>query len=338
MNPVFDIKTVEEMWQQALPVKTTCCREVRRTGDLFIKFDRRRLHGFSREMRAAEKLRRAGLPVVEHLFCGRSRRGNYLVTRNFADGVTVEEFLQKNTPDMDFFRQVANLARQMLKAGFLHNDFHLGNILYAPSSGTLMLTDVRRVKKYPLWLLRLFPEKIRFHVLTEFRGVLKKKELLALFRMAKINNPQDFYEKMFERDNHLIRKEWKRRREQILSGYRKFTRKEGDILFNTSATDAELAAAEEYPGGKAAFLAGFFLDLAHIPHRKTVRCDLDTDTAYAVPATKGKPGGELAIEMMYRLNFYDIASAPADWSTGRNGLPCFNALDKIAGESFILEE
>lgn len=337
MNNRFDIKTVEKLFADAIPVKVTCCREVRCSSDIFIKLDRRRMHSFSREMTAAKKLRAAGIPVVDHLFCGRGKFGHYLVTGRF--GIPVDEYLRSGTPDIKFFCKITDLALQMLKAGFLHGDFHPGNLLYDPASGSLMLTDVRRVMKLPEWILRRLPEKSKFHILTEFRGFLKKKELLVLFRRAKITNPLKFYENMFEWDNVLIRKEWKRRRKQILSGYRKFTRKEGSILFNSSATDQELAEAEIIPGGKAVFLAGYFLDLINMPHRKVLRYDIDTDTVYALPESPGRPGGELTLEMIYRLNSYDITnSAPEDWSVCENGLPCFNALNKVAEESFILEK
>ncbi len=340
MNTKLDIQRVESLWQEALPVKANSYREIRRTETLYIKSDRRFLHGFSREIAAAKKLRAAGLPVVDHLFSGRGKNGHYLVTSAFPGGIPVSEYLQRNIPDMKFFRSIADLILQMHDAGFLHTDFHPGNLLYSPAENSFMLVDVRRVKKLPFWLLTRLPERVKFHLLTEFRGVLKKKDLLKLFRRVGICNPRIFYENMFFYDNKMIRKEWKRRREQILAGYRKFTRREEDTLFNTSANETEIAGAEIIPGGKAVFLAGFFLDLIQIPHRKVVRYDAGSDTTYALPVKPGgKPEGELAIEMIQRMFFYDIHnSAPDDWSMGANELPQFNALNKVAEKSFILEK
>ena len=73
-----------------------------------------------------------------------------------------------------------------------------------------------------------------------------------------------------------------------------------------------------------------------IPHRKVVKYVPATDQAYAVPECSANPGGEAAIEMMTRLNFYDIASTPADWCQPDAGLPQLRQLDRVARESFIL--
>ena len=73
-------------------------------------------------------------------------------------------------------------------------------------------------------------------------------------------------------------------------------------------------------------------------NRKLVKFDPATDRAYAEPECKNPPGGESAIEMMQRLNFYDIPTAPADWRDSGRGLPHLNALNRVAGEPFILEE
>lgn len=334
----FTVAEVEAMFREAVPVKRSAVREVRRHGDYFIKFDRRNNHGFAREFATARRLKEAGLPVVNHLFCGQGENGHYLVTGSFADSVAVDDFLRTELPDMAFFETIADLAKSLLGKGFLHADFHLGNLLYNTRSRTFALVDVRQVRQMPLWLLNNLPESSRFHVLTEFRGVLRRRELLQLFRRVGVAKPGNFYEDMLSADNAAIRDEWPRRRKQILSGYPKFTRKENGVLYNSHADDAAIAAAVEIPGGKAVFLAGFFLDLVQIPHRKLVKFDPATDRAYAEPECKNPPGGESAIEMMQRLNFYDIPTAPADWRDSGRGLPHLNALNRVAGEPFILEE
>ncbi len=335
----LDIKQVENLYDSAVPVKNNPVREVRRNQEFFIKFDHRPNHGFSREFSAAEKLKKAGLPVVEHVFCGKSERGNFLVTRSFADSVSVEEYLRSNVPEMSFFETIADLACNILKSGFLHSDFHLGNLLYSESKQTFALVDVRKVRSMPQWIINSLPESSRFHVLTEFRGVLRKTQLLSLFNRVGIADPREFYEEMFTSDNLAIRDEWPRRRKQILSGYPKFTRCVDKILFNSNASDADIASAVEISGGKAVFLAGFFLDLIQIPHRKLVKYDPVSDTAYAVPETKEMSGGEAAIEMLNRLSYYDIISSPHDWrNVNECLLPHLSNLQQIADQPFVLGE
>lgn len=334
----FTVEKAEELFRTATPVKDNSLREVRRTGDYFIKFDRRPGHGFAKEFAIARKLQKAGIPVVDHLFYGRNANGNYLVTSAFAGSVDVAAYLRDHRPPLSFFERISDLLMIMLGKGFLHTDLHMGNLLYDPESDTFALVDVRKVSQVPMWILNSMPESTRFHALFEFRRALRRAELLVLFRRAGIADPGSFYETMLTADNARLREEWPRRRKQILSGYLKFTRKEADALYNVHAADADIASAVAIPGGKAVFLAGFFLDLALIPHRKVVKYVPATDQTYAVPECTANPGGEAAIEMMTRLNFYDISSSPSDWCQPEKGLPQLRQLSRVARESFILEK
>ena len=160
--------------------------------------------------------------------------------------------------------------------------------------------------------------------------------MVSLFKRAGIGNPGEFYDDMLEKDNELIRKNWQRRRKQILSGYAKFTVKDGDFLLDSSATPEELDSAVAVPGGKAVFLANFFMDLIQMPHRYIVKYDTVKDIAYAAPEKEGLPGGEATLEMIGRLNLYDIETSPADWYARGSGLPVLGNLEKVAAESFIL--
>ena len=334
----FTVEKVEELFRDAIPVKDNKVREVRRYGDYFIKFDHRKNHGFAQEFAVAQKLRRAGIPVVDHLFYGRGADGNYLVTRAFPGSVDVASYLRTHVPDLNFFERITDMQTSMLKKGFLHTDFHMGNLLYNEKENSFALVDVRKVRQMPLWLMSPRPELVRFQGLLEFRKILRRGELFKIFRRAGVTNPGEFYEGMFTEDNKALRDEWPRRRQQIMSGYLKFTRKEGSVLYNSHATEEELASAVKIPGGRAVFLSGFFLDMANIPHRQMLKFDLDTETAYAVPECTVQPGGEAAIEMMTRLNFYEIPSTPSDWCQPERGLPQLRNLNRVAKESFILED
>ena len=108
MKVEFNIDTVEKMFHDAEIIKNSPVREVRRAGDFFIKFDRRSNHGFEKEFATALKLQKAGLPVVNHLFHGKSRNGNYLVTGSFANSIAVDDYLRDNVPEMSFFENITS--------------------------------------------------------------------------------------------------------------------------------------------------------------------------------------------------------------------------------------
>ncbi len=334
--PTLDAVTVEKWFDGAVSVKYNKFREVRRTGEYFIKFDRRGGHGFKKEFAISKQLEQAGIPVVKHVFCGKTSKGNYLVTEAFSSGVTVDKYLRKNIPQMEFFQRITDLICELLKKGFLHRDFHLGNLLYDQETDRFALVDVRAVNKMPNWILRRFPLSMRLHVLKEFRSVLLRPAMVSLFKRAGIENPGEFYDDMLENDNEQIRKNWHRRRKQILNGYAKFTIKNGNFLLDSSATEEELANAVAVPGGKAVFLANFFMDLIQMPHRYIVKYDTVKDIAYAAVEKEGLPGGEATLEMIGRLNLYDIETSPSDWYARGAGLPVLGNMEKLAAESFIL--
>ena len=334
----LDAAAVEKMFDSSVSVKYNKFREVRCCGKYFIKFDRRDGHGFKKEFAISQRLEQAGIPVVKHVFCGKTSKGNYLVTEAFSSGMTVDKYLRKNIPPMEFFQRITDLICELLKKGFLHRDFHLGNLLYDQESDRFALVDVRAVNKLPNWILKRVPLSVRLHVLKEFRSVLLRPEMVSLFKRAGIENPGEFYDDMLEKDNEHIRKNWQRRRKQILNGYAKFSIKDGNFLLDSSASAEELANAVPVPGGKAVFLANFFMDLIQMPHRYIVKYDVEKDTAYAAVEKEGLPGGEATLEMIGRLNLYDIETSPSDWYARGAGLPVLGNLEKLAAESFILGE
>ncbi len=329
-------KEIDKLFDQAQTVKVNNVREVRRAGDLFLKLDRRKNHSFKKEFNTIQMLKKAGIPVTEPVCFAASARGNYLITKAF-DGISTEEYLKVNLPDENFLHQVADLLKTILDNGFIHKDFHLGNLLYSPAEKRFALVDTDAICR-PISLIRKFiPQKVKFHLLTEFRGVLNKAALLRLFNKFDIDDPEKFYREIFIRDAEHIRKEWHRRREQILNGYPKFINCLDGELFDRDAKEEEFPAAIRQERGLPYFLAHFYLHLIRIPHRRVLRYS-PSDSSISIAPAGSRPAPEDAVnEMIERLSFYGISTAPEQWKAGRGDLPELHDLEKVAASPFIME-
>ena len=322
-------RELDALFDAAEIVKSGAVREVRRAGELYLKLDRRKHHPFTREFRAAAKLKKAGIPVVDPIAAAATKRGNYLITGAF-DGISLDEYLKRALPDREFRLRLAQLIGQMHRHGFVHWDFHPGNVLYSPEKGTFALVDVGAVKKLPRALLFLVPEYTRFELLNAFRGVMSKEELTALAGEAGMKDPERFYREMFRRDARHLKNDWSRRRAQILAGYPKFAVAKGEALDDRDTVAADLESAVTAENGKALFLAHQLLKLMRIPHRRVFRYFPAEDKALAAPENPRPAAPEAAREMMERLAWYGISSAEEDWRQGDLPLPEFHALEKIA--------
>ena len=300
-----NLDSFEDLFNSATIIKSGKIREVRRQKDIFIKLDKRKNHSFAKEFKCAVKLKKAGIPVTEPLFHLTRPSGNYLATKAF-DGITINDFIKNNVPDKDFFTALLELLKKMHHAGFIHFDFHMGNLLYSPDKKVFSLVDVDSIHRIPAFLVPLVPEKIRFHLLTEFRSVLNNSQLLELFSAAKIRNPESFLKKTLIRNAKYIRRNWARRREQILSGYRKFTRiNKNGIILNS------------------------------IPHRRAIAFDPTSSTVILEPENNIDADTAPVDDMIERIKFYGIDSEKKDWKSGSSVLPEFHSLEKVSHLPFI---
>lgn len=331
-----NLDSFEDLFNSATIIKSGKIREVRRQKDIFIKLDKRKNHSFAKEFKCAVKLKKAGIPVTEPLFHLTRPSGNYLATKAF-DGITINDFIKNNVPDKDFFTALLELLKKMHHAGFIHFDFHMGNLLYSPDKKVFSLVDVDSIHRIPAFLVPLVPEKIRFHLLTEFRSVLNNSQLLELFSAAKIRNPESFLKKTLIRNAKYIRRNWARRREQILSGYRKFTRiNKNGIIFNSSISPEKIETGEKVhdPDAKI-FLANFYLDLIQIPHRRAIAFDPTSSTVILEPENNIDANTAPVDDMIERIKFYGIDSEKKDWKSGFSVLPEFHSLEKVSHLPFI---
>lgn len=324
----------DALFESCCTVKASAVREVRTDGKIFIKLDKRKHHSFEWEFNRGLELTACGIPTVRPLFFATSEKGSYLVTEAF-NGINLEDYLKTNIPNEKFFFDAASLLKKMLSHGFLHTDFHLGNLLYSPESGKFILVDVEGIRKIPRCLMPLIPRHISFHLLTEFRNLLNKEQLLQLFRFVGMSRPENFYNAIFRRNAAFIRHSWSKRRQQILSSYRKFT-----FLQDSKLIDSDLKDLPEtiqwYDNGKALFLAHFYLKLIRMPHRMAAAFDLSTGKVALLPAKADCADESITREMIQRMNFYSVKTDINDWQQS-NGLPELSALEKVAALPFICE-
>ena len=331
MNDLSSINP-DALFESCCTVKAGAVREVRTDGKIFIKLDKRKHHSFAQEFNRGLELTACGIPTVKPLFFATSEKGSYLVTEAF-NGITLEDYLKTNIPNEKFFFDAASLLKKMLSYGFLHTDFHISNLLYSPESGKFVLVDVEGIWKIPRCLISLIPRHISFHLLTEFRNLLDKEQLLQLFRFAGISKPENFYDAIFSRNAAFIRHSWSRRRQQILSSYRKFTFLQDGKLIDSDLKDLP-ETIQWHDNGKALFLAHFYLKLIRMPHRMAAAFDLSTGKAALLPAKAGCPDESITWEMIQRMNFYGVKTDINDWQQS-NGLPELLALEKVAALPFI---
>lgn len=325
----------DALFESCCTIKAGAVREVRTNGKIFIKLDKRKYHSFAQEFNRGLELAACGIPTVRPLFFTTSEKGSYLATEAF-NGIALEDYLKTNIPNEKFFLDAASLLKKMLNRGFLHTDFHLGNLLYSSESGKFALVDVEGIRKIPRCLMPLIPRHIRFHLLTEFRNLLNKEQLLQLFRFVGMSKPENFYDTIFSRNAAFIRHSWPRRRQQILSSYRKFTFLQDGKLIDNDLKDLP-GTIQWHDNGKALFLAHFYLKLIRMPHRIAAAFDPATGKVALLPAKSDRPDESITREMIQRMNFYGVKTDINDWQQS-NGLPELTALEKVAALPFICKE
>ena len=139
-------------------VKQSSVRIVFKVEDLFyVKLEQplglwRRLRSFFSPKAASEftvgrALEAAGVPVVKHLGWAQCGSSNMLLTEAVPDSCSVHEYWHNeivygNLPKKKFLNNFAEFLKVFLTSGFYHPDFHLGNILYSPSTEKFALVDV----------------------------------------------------------------------------------------------------------------------------------------------------------------------------------------------------
>ena len=307
-------------FKDAVMVKSNPVREVWRTEEFFFKFDKRSSHSFTGEFSRACALHKKGIPVVQHLACGRTELGNCLITRSLQNSQTVDEFISGRIPDENFLNSLINFLKLLERRKVIHRDLHFGNVLYVEKDNYFCLVDVRDAhpaRWYDFFLFSRLPQR---RLIMELMENLPTPKLCELLRKTGVDNPDVFIEQALESKARRISGEWQRRREQVLSGYPKFTRREGDLLIARGVTLSELEKAEKIPGSAGIFAGAFYLDLVRIPHRRILAWSEKENMLWAEPLVTGDPDSALVADLRSRALTFGINSACCDWVYDVSGL------------------
>lgn len=298
-------------------VKCNAVRKVFRNGDYFIKFDRRSAAGFRSEFHSALLCCRYDIPAVEHLAWGKTAEGLFLVTRA-AEGFVESAKFFRQRQNWRAYEATADFLCVLFQKNIFHPDLHLGNILIAPETLKMKLVDLHGIRKWS------FFDNFKFYMMQrcimELRDHLSDREMLELISRCGIKHEKYFFTGALLREFRLLRKNFPRRRRQILSGYPKYTCLEPDGTLTASGISVEeLAAAEEIrlPEAEKLFVFNFFLSLAHIPHRRVLAFDRANSL---VKIERELPeeyrSAASAEELQNRLHFNGIKSRIEDFGDG----------------------
>ena len=292
----------EQLLAGAEPVKENPVRRVLRSRGFYIKIDRRPGHGFGREFAAGCRLAELGLPVVEHLARGVLSDGAAaLVTRELPGAVDARKYFSGGG-NRGAAEALAHLVGRMWRAGVFHGDCHLGNFLYAPDGSGPVLVDVDSVRRRH-WFDAFRRGRV-LRVVSELRMWFPRPEIEELLALAGADEPGKFFTATLRREAEFLRREWPKRREQILAGYPKFTRNSGGLLLVAGAAADDLEALPVVTGDAAALekllLIHFFLLLAEIPHRGVVAFDRSGGRLFLASGATGCPLTDGDLELRLR--------------------------------------
>ncbi|MBR2374503.1 MAG: hypothetical protein IKA87_09775 [Lentisphaeria bacterium] len=298
-------------------IKSNAVRKVFRSGKYFIKFDRRATGGFRSEFQAAQLCRKSGVPAVEHLAWGRTPEGFFLITRAAEGFIETARWL-KTRQEWQVYTAVADFLGLILGSGLFHPDLHLGNVLVNPENREIKLVDLHGIRN------KNFFDRFRSYMMQravmEMRDHVSDSGMLELIERCGIRNGRAFFSGALMREAVLLRKSFPKRKRQVLSGYPKFTRMEPDgTLTDIAASAEDLAKAEiiRLPEAETLFLFHFFLDLAHIPHRRVLSFDRKNQTVRLEgEIAAGRRSAASAEELQNRLCFNGVKSRPEDFGEG----------------------
>ena len=297
----------EECLLDPVLVKENPVRRVFKCGKFFIKHDLRFFNGLKSEFRHAMQLEKYGVPAVKHLAVNR----NMLITLAEENSVELGTFLRENIPDDRMLSAFCSFVELMRKNRLRHTDLHSGNVLYDQKKNRFLLVDLRSASIVSSWFASK-PETF-IHLAMEFRKNLPKEKIYPLLTACGSSDAESDFDLALNRETVNILAAWKKRRTQILSGYRKFVRRRDDLIMPADAPE-DIARAEIISGnGNDYLLLHHFLELNHIPHRR-VWAAAD-DKVYLEPALSGlaPESNTLSADFGMRLALCGIPSDPVDW-------------------------
>lgn len=312
-------------------IKENPVRKVFKCGKFFFKTDKRKFNGLKKEFRHANKISAHGIPVVPHLAVS----GNTLVTLGVENSVELKSYLSENIPDEMMLNAFADFITLLKKSNLRHNDLHAGNVLYIPDGNKFLLVDLCSANIVPSFFKS--PDSHYLHLVMEIRGNLSREKLYPLLQLCcPEKNPEDVFETELQKYTVQILSAWQKRKKQILSGYGKFIRKDGDFLFSADAPK-DLSATIKVTGDAAKYmLLHHFLELNYIPHRKVRAVSGNDIYLECLDDTASIPDSDLYEDFCQRLFLCGINSAPEDWKTV-SGKIKFDNLESAVRQCELLE-
>ncbi len=182
------------------------------------------------EFKSCRMLHALSIPCVDCVGWGRRFPEGMLLSRALENSVTVMEYWFRSAAwnpveKKAFLREAAGFIRRFVDARIVHRDFHAGNVMYCLSTGKMCLVDPYGVRKSGRPLER---EHLRslMNLFVNFRGELTIEEIRECACLAGLaENPEDamaLWNETVVIEEEKIRKQWKKRVRQILSGSSKF--------------------------------------------------------------------------------------------------------------------
>lgn len=342
----------EGLWRELAPapetlresdelVKRNPVREVFRRGACFIKVERpakkfglSALKSFFRpkaekEFEAARALAESGVPVVEALGYGKGPGAQALVTRAVEGAVPCSEFDFASNPDA--LERWAFFVRDFASSGFFHPDFHNGNILRRASDGAFLLVDVYGVEKNPEAASERRDSMLR--IVLEMRRGLAPGRLIEVASACGVSEPERFIEDGLDEENLKLLDSWEKRKAQLLSGYGKYVKARGaspegrELMLFDAGADLSGASIED---GEISLLKSFRLELAGLPHRRSLAWDAAAGKVYFEPLEpEPAPGSDEVAEIAFYARHFGIDAAKCLF--GRDAKGALSIIDFESG-------
>lgn len=298
-------------------IKSNAIRQVYRSGEYYIKLDRRANRSFSGEFNSALLCEAENIPVVEHLAWGRSSEGSWLVTRaanGFVEAASLFRYRQENC----VYEAMALFLKKVFNSGIWHPDLHAGNVLIEPDSCRCLLVDLHGVRK------KNFFDRFRKYrmqrCIMEFRNTLSDLQMCRLITLCGIDGAEKFFAGALRREAALLQALMPKRRIQILKGYFKYTRIENSgrlVDVEVDGSELEQTVSEHTPHAAGLFLFHFFLTLAKIPHTRILACDPEENICYWENEIPEKFRSDAApAELCRRLRCNGIKCEESDFAQG----------------------
>jgi hypothetical protein len=307
-----------QLLADAETVKTNAVRKVFRNGGYYIKLDRRAGRSFSGEFAGAMLCAKYGIPVVEHLAWGNTSEGAILVTRAAGNFVESSLFF-KERRSWKHCKALAVFLAKLLAAPLYHPDLHLGNVLIHPETAECRLVDVHGVRKKSLFD-RFFRMGLMKRCIMELRNICSDSEMTELITACGISNAENFFCRSLGREHLFLEVLQPKRRRQIMEGYFKYTRWEGNgALVDVDCSAEELQNCESVicQDAKELFLFHFFLTQARIPHRRILKFEPDRETVWMEKELPEKfRSAASGKELCQRLKYNLITSSEEDFRAG----------------------